>query len=142
MCISSNVGSSISASLGVLNWEEISTSLAGFSSLRGSATAKARVSGLSGVELPDAGPGVSRTAWDRSLLTSMVILIWPSALGGKTQAGLPAGVGLKPLPKEGALGSCSSVADLERSTCRKVDLPPSRVMPWDWDSGRAIITGT
>ena len=142
MCISSNIRSSISASFGVLTWEEVSTSLAGSSDLRGSTTAKARDPGLFGLELLDAGPGVSRTTWDRSSLTSMVILIWPSALGGKAQVGLPAQVGLKSPPREGALGSCFCVADWERSTCGKVDLPLSRVMPWDRDSGRVVITGT
>ena len=38
---------------------------------------------LFGMELLDARPEVFRTAWDRSFLTSMVILIWPSALGGR-----------------------------------------------------------
>ena len=82
--------------------------------------AKARDPGLFGVELPDARPEVSRTAWDRSSLTSMVILIWPSALGGKALVGLVAGVGLKPPPRERALDSCSFMADWERSTCQKL----------------------
>ena len=77
----------ISASLGVLTWKEISIGLAGSSSLRGCATAKARHPGLFGVELPDARLGVSRTTWDRSSLTAMVILIWPSALGGRPRQG-------------------------------------------------------
>ena len=72
----------------------------------------------------------------------MVILIWPSALGEKAQVGLSVGEGLKPLPMEVALGSCAFVADLERTTYKKVDLPLSMVMPWDRDSGRVIITGT
>ena len=83
MDICSNVGSSISASLGVLTCEEVSTGLAESSGLRDSGVAKARKPGLFGVELPEAMPEVSRAAWDRTLLTSMVILIWPSALGGR-----------------------------------------------------------
>ena len=51
------------------------------SGLRGSGVAKTRDPGLFGVELPDARPEVSRIAWDRNLLTSMVMLIWPSTLG-------------------------------------------------------------
>ena len=43
--------------------------------------------------------------------------------------GLVAGVGLKPPTREGDLDSFSFVADWERSTCRKVDLPSSMVMP-------------
>ena len=105
-------------SLGVLTWEEVSTGLAESSSLRGSSVAKAREPGLFGVELLDALPEVSRVAWDRSSLTSMVILIWPSALGGKAQVGLLVGEWLKPLPREGVLDSCYFVADWERSTCR------------------------
>ena len=50
--------------------------------------AKARDPSLFGVELLDARPGVSRTAQDRSSLTSMVMPIWPSALGGMPQWGL------------------------------------------------------
>ena len=87
--------------------------------------AKARDPGLSGVELLDARPEVSRTAWDRSLLTSMVMLIWPSSLGGRAMVGLAARVGLKPSPRDEALDSCSFVVDWERSTCRKVDSPLS-----------------
>ena len=81
-CISANVGLSISASSGVLTWEEVSTSLAESSGLRGSGVAMARNPGLFGVELPDPMPEVSRAAQDRSSLTSIVILIWTSALGG------------------------------------------------------------
>ena len=90
------------------------------SGLRGSGVAKARDTGLFRVELPDARPEVSRTAQDRSLLTSMAMLIWPSALGGRALVRIAAGVGLKPLPRDGALDSCSFVVDWERSTCRKV----------------------
>ena len=108
-------------SLGVLICKEVSTSLSEFSGLRSSSVAKAREPGLFGVELPEAMPEVSRVAQDRSLLTSMVILIWPSALGGKAQVGLLVGVGLKPPPWEVALGSCTFVVDWERSTCKKVD---------------------
>ena len=61
---------------------EVSTGLAQSSGLSGSGVAKAKDPGLYGVELLDAGPEVSRTAWDRNLLTSMVMLIWPSTLGG------------------------------------------------------------
>ena len=112
------------------------------SGVRGSTVAKARDHGLFEVELLDARPEVSRTAPDRISLTSMGILIWPSALGEKALVGFAVGIGLKPLPRERALGSCSYVADWERSTCKKVDLPSSMVMLLDRDSGRAVITGT
>ena len=138
--VSSRVGSSMSASSGMLNWEEVSTGLADSSSLRGSGVAKARDSGLFGVELPDARPEVSRTAWDRSLLTSMVMLIWPSTFGGRALEGLVARVGLKPLPRERAFDSGSFVADWERSTCKKVYSPLSIDTPLDRDSGRVITT--
>ena len=105
----------------------MSTGLAESSSLRGSGVAKARDPGPFGVELLDARPEVSRTAQDRSLLTSMVMLIWPSALGGRALVGFVAGVGLKPLPRDRALDSWSFVAGWERSTCRKVDSPLSIV---------------
>ena len=61
-CISSNVGSSISAPSGILTLEEVSTRLVESFSLRGSAAAKAKDPGLFGVELPDTRPEVSRTA--------------------------------------------------------------------------------
>ena len=72
---------------------------------------KARDLGLLGVELLDARPEVSRNVQDRSSLTSMVILIWPSSLGEKALVGLVAGVGLRPPPRERALDSCSFVVD-------------------------------
>ena len=58
----------------------------------------------------------------------MVMLIWPSALGGRALVGLVAGVGLKPLPRDGALDSFSFVADCERSTCIKVDSPQAEML--------------
>ena len=79
------------------------------SSLRGSGVAKAGDLDLLGVEFLSSRPEVSRTAWDRSLLNSMVIWIWPSALGGKALVGLAAEVGLRPPPRERALDSCSYV---------------------------------
>ena len=81
--ISSRVGLSISTSSGMLTWEEVSTSLVESSSLTRNSVAKARDPGLFGVELLDARPDVSRTSQDRSSLTSMVMLIWPSTLGGR-----------------------------------------------------------
>ena len=65
--------------------------------------AKTRDLGHFGVELPDARPEASRTAQDRSSLTSMVMLIWPSTLGRRALVGLVAGIGHKPPPKDGAL---------------------------------------
>ena len=54
--------------------------------LRESSVAKAREPGLFGVELLGAMPEVSKVAQDSSL-TSMVILIWPSALEGRPRWG-------------------------------------------------------
>ena len=71
--------------------------------------AKARDPGLFGVELPDARPKESRTAQDSSLLTSMVMLIWLSTLGGRALVGLVARVVLKPPPRDRVLDSCSFV---------------------------------
>ena len=95
-----------------------------------------------GVELLDARPELSRTTQDRSLLTSMVMLIWPSAYGRKALVGLAAGVVLKPPPRDRALDPCSFVVDCERSTYRKVDSPLSIVTQLHSDSGRDVITGT
>ena len=53
------------------------------SGLRSTSVTKARELDLFGLELLDAMPEVSRTAQDRSSLTSMVILIWPSTIGGR-----------------------------------------------------------
>ena len=61
------------------------------SRLRDSGAAKARDPGLFGVELLDARPEVSKTAWDSSFLTFMVMLIWLSTLGGRGLIGLAAG---------------------------------------------------
>ena len=43
--------------------------------------------------------------------------------------GLVGGVVFEPLPRDSTLNSCSFVADCERSTCRKADLPSSMVTP-------------
>ena len=55
--------------------------------------------------------------------------------------GLAARVVFEPLPRDRTLNSCSFEVDGERSTCRKVDSPSSRVMPLDSDSDRDILTG-
>ena len=72
----------------------MSTGLAESSGLRGWVLAKARDPGLFGVEFLDARPEGSKTAQDSSLLTSMVMLIWLSTLGGSALVGLVAGEGL------------------------------------------------
>ena len=120
----------------------MSTGLVESSSLRGRVVAKARDPGLFGVELLDARPEVSKTAQDSSLLTSMVMLIWLSALGGRALVGLEGGGGSEPPPRDGALDSCFFVVDWERSTCRKVGSPSSILTLLDSDSGRDTITGT
>ena len=102
----------------MLTCEEVSTGLVESYSLRGRVVTKARDPGLFRVELPDARPEVSNTAQGRSLLTSIVMMIWLSTLVGRAPIGLVAWGGLEPLPRDGALDICSSVADWERSTCR------------------------
>ena len=85
--ISSRVRSSGSASSGTLTcrdaWEEVSTGLAKPSSPREGGAPKARDTGLFEVDLPNAWPEVSRATCNRSSLTSMIILTWLSALGGR-----------------------------------------------------------
>ena len=110
-CISSNVGSSISASSGVLTWEEVSTSLAESSSLTGSGVARAREPGL-------LWSGTFR-CYTRSIQNCLgkefTYLHGHTNLafhfGGKVLVGLAAGVGLKLLLRERALDSCSLVVD-------------------------------
>ena len=75
----------------MLTREEVTTGLAESSGLRGRVVTKSREPGLYGVELPDTRHKVSNTAQDSSLLTSMVMLIWLSALGGRALVGLVAG---------------------------------------------------
>ena len=81
MGISSREESSISASSGALTWDDLSTGLVKSSCLGGRGVTRTMGSSLFGVELLDACPEVSSAAWDRSSLTSMVMLTCPSALG-------------------------------------------------------------
>ena len=50
---------------------------------------------LFGVELSDVCPEVSNASQDRSALTSMVMLICPSALSGGALMGLAVGMGIE-----------------------------------------------
>ena len=75
--ISSREASSISASLGVLTWDDVSTGWGKSSGLVGKGVTRTMGSHLFGVELPDTSSDVSRTAQDRSSLTPMVMLTSP-----------------------------------------------------------------
>ena len=72
----------------------------------------------------------------------MVMLTWLSALGEGSIAGHVGEVEVEPLLRNRVFNSCSSIVNCEMSTCRKVGLSLSIVVPWDNDSGRVIITGT
>ena len=69
-------------SSGVPTWEDVSTSLGKSSGLGGRNVTQTTGSSLFEAELPDVCPEVSHTAWDKSSLTSVVMLTCPSALGG------------------------------------------------------------
>ena len=80
--ISYREASSISASSGVLTWDDVSTGWGKSSGLVGRSMTRTMGSNLFGVEFPDACPDVSNAAQDRSSLTSMVMLTSLSAFGG------------------------------------------------------------
>ena len=86
--ISSREVSSMSASLGALTWDDMSTGLGKSSSLVSKGVTRTTGSCLFGVELPEACSDVSNPTWDQSSLTSMVILTSPSAFGRGGLTGL------------------------------------------------------
>ena len=86
--ISSREASSISASSGVLTWDDVSTGWGKSSSLVGRGVTRTIGSSLFGVEFPDACPDVSNPAQDRSSLTSMAMLTSPSTFGSGAPMGL------------------------------------------------------
>ena len=116
--ISSREVSSISASSGVLTWDDVSTCLGKSSGLAGRGVTKIMGSSLFGVELPDACPEVSNTAWDRSSFTYVVMLTCPSAFSGGALMGLAVRIGVEQLPRGGALSSGPSMVNCRMSTCR------------------------
>ena len=74
--------------MGVLTWDDMSTGLGKSSSLVGKGVTRTTGSCLFGLELPEACSDMSNPAWDRSSLTSMVMLTSPSAFGRGGLTGL------------------------------------------------------
>ena len=51
-------------------------------------------------------------------------------------------VKVEPPPSNGALNSCPSIMNCERSTCKRVGSSLSIVVLWDSDLGRDVMTRT
>ena len=100
------LASPISASSGVLTWDDVSTGLERSAHLWGRDMSTTTGFSLFGVEFPDAGPDVSNTTWDRSSLTSMVMLTSLSAFGGVALMGLIIGME-RQMPKGSTFSSDS-----------------------------------
>ena len=134
--ISSREASSISASSGVLTWDDVSTGWEKSSSLVGRGVTRTMSSCLFGVELPDTSSDVSKATHDRCSLTSMVMLTSPSTFGGGGLTGLvikieeSEGVELWVWPPLQWIVGCP------------LGLPLSRLMPLASDSGGEALTGT
>ena len=84
-----------SAFIWVPTWEDVSTSLGKSSGLGGRGVTNTMGSSLFEVEPPNACPEVSNTGWDRSYLTSVVMLTCPSTLGGGALIGLAVRMGIE-----------------------------------------------
>ena len=98
--------------------------------------------GLYGVELPNGWLEVSSAAHDKSSLTLVVMLMWFSTLGGYAMGRCIGEVDVEVLPGLGALDSCSSPVNCERSTCRGVGSLLGALAPWASDPGKDVTTGT
>ena len=94
-----------------------------------------------GVELPDPWPDMSNIAWDRRLLTSMVMLTSLSSFSGVVLRGLDMMIVEHP-PRGNAFQSGSFTMGCGMSISRYTDLPPVRLMPLARDSGREIMMGS
>ena len=88
MGISSREASPISASSGVLTWDDVSIGQGKSSGLVGEGVTRTMGSSLFGVEFPDTCPDVSNPTSDRSSLTSMVMLTSPLTFGRGALMGL------------------------------------------------------
>ena len=86
--ISSREASTISASSGVLTWDYVSTGMEGSTSLWGRGVSVTKRFSLLGVKFSDTCPDMSNTTWDRSSLTSMVMLTSLSAFSRVALMGL------------------------------------------------------
>ena len=117
--ISSREASSISALLGVFTWDDMSTGWGKSSGLVGKGVTRTIGSCLFGVELPDMCSDVSKTAQDRSSLTSVVMLTSPSAFGGGSLTGLAIRMEKEWLLRGRALSSGPSMMDCGMSTLGK-----------------------
>ena len=91
--ISTREASSISASSGALTWDDVSTGLGKSSGLVDKGVTRTTGSCLFGVELPEACPDVSNPTFNRSSLTSMVMLTSPSTFDRGGLTGLAIKVG-------------------------------------------------
>ena len=119
----------------------MATGLEESSALEEDGAPKATDVGLFGVELTNAWLEVSSTAHDSSSWTSVVMLVWLSALGGCSIARCEGEVGVKVLQGAEALATQSPAVNWERSTCRNVG-SLSILTPWASDSGRGVTTGS
>ena len=99
--ISSREDSAISASSGVLIWDDVSTSPERSLSLWDGGVSTTMGFGLFGIEFPDMSPHVSNITLDRRFLISMVMLTSLSGLGGVVLRGLTIVMG-EDLPKGNA----------------------------------------
>ena len=114
---SSREASTISASSGALTWDDVSTGLERDLSLWGGGASMTTGLGLLGVKFPDTWPDVSNIAWDRRLLTSMVMLTSLSSFGGVVLRGLAIRMG-EHLPRGNTFWSSSSTMGCRMSTSK------------------------
>ena len=98
----------ISASSGVLTWEDVSTGQERSPNLGDRGVSMTMGFSLFGVEFPDACSDMSNTVCDRSSLSSIVMLTSLSAFGRGALMGLGTQIGEEWLPWGSPLGSCPS----------------------------------
>ena len=115
--ISSRKASAISASSRVLTWDDASTGPERPPSLLGRGVSMTMGFSLFGVEISDTCPDVSNPTWDRSSLTSMVMLTSLSAFGRVALMGLAIRME-RQLPGGDAFHSGPSAVDHGMSTFR------------------------
>ena len=111
--ISSREVSSITASSRALTWDDVSTGQGKSSTLVDEGGTRTTGSSLFGVEFPDACPDMSNPTWDRSSLTSMVMLTSLSTFGRGALTGLAIG-----MEEECTLSVGPSTLDCGMSTFR------------------------
>ena len=109
--------SPISASSRALTWDDVSTGAERSPYLWGRGMSMTMGFSLSGIEFPDVCPDVSNTAWDRSYLTSMVMLTSLSAFGRVALTGLTIRMEGQ-IPENGTFSSDSPSVDCRMPTFR------------------------